>query len=63
MPSAKEIRDAQRMTWAGLSVGWQKWDSVIMDQLRPVGAAIIEHSASPTISSISTSPRVPASRA
>jgi SAM-dependent methyltransferase len=42
MPSADEIRDAQRETWAGLSAGWEKWDSVIMDQLGPVGAAMIE---------------------
>src|SRR6478752_5550833 len=42
MPSADEIRDAQRATWAGLSAGWDKWDSIIMDQLRPVGAAITE---------------------
>jgi SAM-dependent methyltransferase len=42
MPSADEIRDAQRATWAGLSSGWDKWDSLIIDQLRPVGAAIIE---------------------
>ncbi len=42
MPSTEEIRDAQRQTWAGLSAGWEKWDAVIMDQLRPVGAAMIE---------------------
>ena len=42
MPRADEIRDGQRATWAGLSAGWEKWDSVIMDQLGPVGAAIIE---------------------
>ena len=42
MPSGDQIRDSQRATWAGLSAGWDKWDSVIMDQLRPVGAAIIE---------------------
>jgi len=42
MPSADEIRDAQRATWAGLSPGWEKWDSIIMDQLGPVGAAMIE---------------------
>src|SRR5258708_40327469 len=41
MPSAEEIRAAQRATWAGLSAGWEKWDSVIMDQLGPVGAAMI----------------------
>jgi SAM-dependent methyltransferase len=42
MPSADEIRDAQRATWAGLSGGWEKWDMVIMDQLGPVGLAMIE---------------------
>jgi SAM-dependent methyltransferase len=42
MPSGEEIRDAQRASWAGLSAGWEKWDSVIMDQLGPVGTAIIE---------------------
>lgn len=41
MPSADEIREAQRATWAGLSGGWEKWDLVIMDQLGPVGAAMI----------------------
>jgi SAM-dependent methyltransferase len=42
MPSADEIRDAQRATWARLSASWEKWDSVIMDQLGPVGSAMIE---------------------
>ncbi len=42
MPSGDEIRDGQRAAWAGLSAGWEKWDSVIMDQLAPVGKAIIE---------------------
>ena len=42
MPSADEIRDGQRATWAGLSAGWEKWDAVIMDQLGPVGVAMIE---------------------
>ena len=42
MPSADEIRDVQRAAWAGLSMSWEKWDSVIMDQLGPVGAAMIE---------------------
>jgi ubiquinone/menaquinone biosynthesis C-methylase UbiE len=45
MSNADEIRDAQRATWAGLSAGWDKWDSVIMDQLSPVGSAMIEHLA------------------
>ncbi len=42
MPNADAIRDAQRKSWAGLSAGWEKWDSIIMDQLSPVGSAIIE---------------------
>jgi SAM-dependent methyltransferase len=37
-----EIRDVQRATWAGLSAGWEKWDSVIVEQLGPVSAAMIE---------------------
>lgn len=43
MPSDDEVRAAQRAAWAGLSASWEKWDAVIMDQLRPVGEAIIEH--------------------
>src|SRR6266550_9417411 len=42
MPSADEIRHAQRAAWAGLSAGWEKWDSVIMEQLGPDSAAMIE---------------------
>jgi len=42
MPGTDEIRDGQRRTWAGLSASWEKWDAVIMAQLAPVGAAIIE---------------------
>jgi SAM-dependent methyltransferase len=42
MPSREEIRDAQRATWDGLSEGWEKWDAVIMDQMRPVASAMIE---------------------
>ncbi len=41
MPSGDEIRNVQRATWAGLSASWEKWDSMIMDQLGPVGTAII----------------------
>jgi SAM-dependent methyltransferase len=42
LPTDDEIRDAQRATWAGLSAGWEKWDLVIMAQLAPVAAAIID---------------------
>jgi SAM-dependent methyltransferase len=45
MPSADDVRNGQRETWAGLAAGWEKWDSVIVDQLRPVGAAMIERLA------------------
>ena len=63
MPSADEIRDVQRATWAGLSAGWEKWDSVIMDQLGPVGAAMIERlDIASKIISISTLPRARVSR-
>jgi len=42
MPGGDEVEDVQRAAWAGLSAGWEKWDPVIMDQLGPVGAAMIE---------------------
>jgi SAM-dependent methyltransferase len=42
VPSPDEIRDGQRATWDGLSASWEKWDALIMDQLGPVGDAIIE---------------------
>jgi len=42
VPSAGEVRDSQRNAWAGLAAGWEKWDSIIIDQLRPVGAAMID---------------------
>ena len=42
MATGEEIRDGQRATWARLSGGWEKWDAVIMDQLGPVSAAIID---------------------
>src|SRR5690349_501926 len=45
MPGGDEIRDVQRAAWAGLSAGWEKWDSIIMDQLGPVGTAMIDHLA------------------
>jgi SAM-dependent methyltransferase len=45
MPKGDEIRDAQRAAWAALSTSWEKWDSIIMQQLGPVGAAMIDHLA------------------
>ncbi len=43
MPTSQEIRDAQRAAWATLAPGWEKWDHIIMDQLRPVTDAMIQH--------------------
>ncbi len=62
MPSADAIRDVQRATWAGLSAVWEKWASVIMDQLGPVGAAIIERLDIADDQQLSTSPRALVSR-
>jgi ubiquinone/menaquinone biosynthesis C-methylase UbiE len=42
MPHSDEIRDSQREAWAGLAAGWEKWDAIIMDQLRPVSTAMID---------------------
>src|SRR5205085_9374280 len=42
MPGGDEIRAGQRAAWAALSPGWEKWDAVIVDQLGPVGTAMIE---------------------
>jgi ubiquinone/menaquinone biosynthesis C-methylase UbiE len=42
MPSADEIRDSQREVWAGLSAGWERWDSIILSQLAPITAAMID---------------------
>ena len=41
MPNAEEIRSAQRAAWAGLAPSWDKWDAVIVDQLRPVGDQMV----------------------
>jgi SAM-dependent methyltransferase len=42
MPTDDEIRNGQRVAWAGLSAGWEKWDSLIMGQLAPITAAMVE---------------------
>src|SRR3954451_5762129 len=42
MPSGEDIRNGQRAAWDRLSASWEKWDSIIIDQLGPVGTAIIE---------------------
>ena len=42
---ADEIKANQRAAWAGLSAGWEKWDSIIMSQLAPVTAAMVKEAA------------------
>ena len=42
MTGGEDIRNAQRATWGWLSDAWEKWDRVILDQLAPVGAAMID---------------------
>jgi SAM-dependent methyltransferase len=45
MPSADEIREAQRAAWAGLAPSWEKWDAIILRQLGPAGDEVIERLA------------------
>jgi SAM-dependent methyltransferase len=42
MANAEQIKDAQRVTWAGLSASWERWDAIIQAQLGPVGASMVE---------------------
>ena len=42
MPTADEVREAQRATWADLAAGWDRWDAVIQRQLGPVGVVMVE---------------------
>lgn len=42
MTTDDEIRAGQRATWADLSAAWERWDDVIVDQLAPVGAAMVD---------------------
>ncbi len=42
MSSTDDVRDGQRAAWDRLAVGWEKWDAVIMDQLSPVGTAMVD---------------------
>ncbi|MEX2649399.1 MAG: methyltransferase domain-containing protein [Alphaproteobacteria bacterium] len=38
-----QIRDQQRDTWDRFSVGWRKWDVMVLGWLAPFGAAMIRH--------------------
>jgi hypothetical protein len=63
MTSADEIRDVQRATWAGLSAGWEKWSSVIMDQWARSAQRLPSVRTSLKIISISTQLRDPSTAA
>lgn len=41
MAAGDDVRERQRVAWAGLASGWEAWDAVIVDQLAPVGDAMI----------------------
>ena len=41
MPTADEIRAAQRALWDEFSPGWEKWDDVVQRLNGPVGEAMI----------------------
>ncbi|HTN81110.1 MAG TPA: methyltransferase domain-containing protein, partial [Acidimicrobiales bacterium] len=45
MPSADEIRAAQRQTWDKFSGGWEKWDEVVLNTVGSVADAIIANLA------------------
>jgi SAM-dependent methyltransferase len=42
MPTADEIRAAQREMWGKFSAGWEKWDDVVANTNSPVGEAMID---------------------
>ena len=37
----EQIRDLQKQSWNKISGGWKKWDSMVMDFLKPMGDEII----------------------
>lgn len=37
----EQIRDQQKQSWNKFSVGWKKWDELVMDFLKPMGDEII----------------------
>lgn len=41
----EEIRDQQRNTWDKFSVGWKKWDELVLNWLAPVGQELIRSAA------------------
>jgi len=41
MTSADEILNQQRQVWDGASVGWERWEPIVQDMIRPVGTEMI----------------------
>jgi ubiquinone/menaquinone biosynthesis C-methylase UbiE len=42
-PNLDQIRDQQRETWDKFSVGWKKWDTMVLGWIAPFGEAMIRH--------------------
>lgn len=42
MSELEQIREKQRQSWNKFAPGWQKWDAVIMEELKPMGVALLE---------------------
>lgn len=42
-PNLDQIRDQQRETWDKFSVGWKKWDALVLGWIAPIGEAMIRH--------------------
>ncbi|HLD89203.1 MAG TPA: methyltransferase domain-containing protein [Candidatus Nanoarchaeia archaeon] len=40
-----ELREQQRQAWNKFSPGWKKWDSFVIEWLKPIGQELIEESA------------------
>ena len=41
MPTFDEIKEQQRKLWNKFSPGWNKWDSFVIDWLRPIGDKLL----------------------
>ena len=40
-PQFEQIREQQRASWSNFSIGWQKWDCLMMGFSKPMGNEII----------------------
>lgn len=42
MSELEQILEKQRQSWNKFAAGWQKWDAMIMEKLKPIGIALLE---------------------